>query len=168
MLVAVDGVCGELPPERSVISVNTLLRWAEAKLLTSDGWHRVVRFQPLPGQTLGRVDQTRITQTLVYLLMCAAGSTSPESELQASVLIRGDRIEVTIGVRGNNVSGSGGDGRVPLEPPLDSQTDPIDDALRLSACRKALEAHGVELEVGKADEPNRMFSFKLPVLAAGR
>ena len=174
LLVAVDSSSSELPLARSVTTVDTLLRLAEAKLLTSDGWPRVVRFQPLPSQSLVLMDQTRIAQVLVYLLECAASSTPEGSELLVRVSNSGDRIEVTIGARQKDVGPLGGNGptqfitsSVPhflLDPPMDQ----MDDALRLSVCRTVIEAHGTELEVGKAGEPERMFTFKLPVFNSGQ
>ena len=171
LMTAVDGVRSEPPAERTVTTMATLWRLAEAELLTSAGWHRVVRFQPLPSQTLVLVDQTRITQVLVYLLRCAAGSAPEEAELLVRLSNRGDRVEVTIGAREQNVSQPGsadstaaissGMGNFPLDPRL----DPIDDALRLSVCRTVVEAHGAELEVGIPGEWGSMFKFKLPVPA---
>ena len=141
----------------------------KAGLLTSAGWHRVVRFQLPPNQSLVLVDQTRITQALVYLLRCAASSSPEEAELLVRVSNRGDRVEVTIGAREKNVGQTGGAestvgitsgiGNFPLNPPV----DPMDDALRLSVCRTVEAAHGAELEVGIPGEWERMFSFKLPV-----
>jgi len=176
-ITTVAGVSNEPPAERSVTTVttmDTLLRLAEAELLTSAGWHRVVRFLPPPSQTLVLVDQTRITQVLVYLLRCAASSAPEEAELLVRVSNRGDRVEVTIGARERNVGQTGGAeskagitlsmGHFPLNPPL----DPIDDALRLSVCRTVVEAHGAELEVGIPGELERMFRFKLPVLTTDR
>lgn len=161
LLVAVDGAVSKLPLERSVTNVDTLLRLAEAKLLTTDGWHRVARFRPLPSQALALVDQTRITQVLVYFVQCAASSTYRETEILVSALHHGDRIEVSIGVQ-EQESGQYAN----TETSQDSPDDPIDDALRLSACRKVLEAHGADLEIGEAGEPEKMFSFSLPIYAA--
>lgn len=173
-LTTVAGVRGEPPSERSVTTMDTLLRLAEAELLASAAWHRVVRFQPQPSQTLVLVDQTRIAQVLVYLLRCAANSTPDGAELLVRVSNRGDRVEVTIGAREQNVGQTGGAqpmagstsgmGNFPLDPPL----DPMDDALRLSVCRTVVEAHGAELEVGIPGELERMFRFKLPALTTDR
>ena len=168
-MTTVAGVRSEPQAERSVTTLDTLLRLAEAELLTSAGWHRVVRFQRLPNQSPVLVDQTRITQVLVYLLRCAASSSPEEAELLVRVSNRGDRVEVTIGAREKNVGQTGGAestagitsgmGNFPLNPPV----DPMDDALRLSVCRTVVAAHGAELEVGIPGEWERMFSFKLPV-----
>jgi len=177
-MTTVVGVRSETPTERSVTAMDTLLRLAETELLTSADWHRVVRFQPLPSQSLVLVDQNRITQVLVYLLRCAASSAPEEAELLVRVSHLGDQVEVTIGAREQDVGQTGGaesKAGVPssmshftLVPRLDPRLDPIDDALRLSVCRTVVEAHGAELEVGIPGELERMFRFRLPVLTADR
>lgn len=170
LLVAVDGVRSDLLLNRSVTTVDTLLGLTQAKLLTSDGWRRGVRFQTLPSQSLVLVDQTRITQVLVYLLRCVAGSTTQETKLLVGVSNSGGQVEVTVGAQEQDARQSGSPGNT---APADTGTahyqlaptiDQMDDALMLSVCRNVAEAHGYELEAGKPEAWARMFSFKLPVI----
>ena len=151
--------------------VETLLRLAEAQLLTSEGWNKVVRFLPPAGQSLVLVDQTWMTQVLVYLLRCAIGSTPQDSELLLSAISSEDGVEISVRATQQVISRSGVDvltDGITYRDGGDSLEDHLDDALRLSVCRTVLAAHDVELEMPDAGDPERLYRFVLPVLGSNR
>lgn len=171
LLDAVEVPRTELRLDRSVTMVETLLRLAEAQLLTSEGWNKVVRVLPPAGKSLVLVDQTRMTQVLVYLLRYATGSTPQDSELLLSAISSEDGVEISVRATQQVIGRIGVDvltGGITYRDGGDSLEDHLDDALRLSVCRTVLAAHDVELEMPNADDPERLHRFELPVLASNR
>jgi two-component system sensor histidine kinase KdpD len=171
LLDTVEAPRAELRLDRSVTTVETLLRLAEAQLITSESWNKVVRFLPPGGQSFVLVDQTRMTQVLVYLLKCAAGSSPQDSDLLLNAISSEGGIEISVRVTPQVIGQRGIDvlaGGVAYRDGVDSPQDQLDDALRLSVCRTLLAAHDVELDMPDAADPARLYRFILPVLAHNR
>lgn len=147
--------------------LSSIKGYSSSLLQTDITWEPEVRREFL--ETIDReADQTRLTQTLVYLVTCAANATSEDVELQVRALNFGDRFEVVVGALETNVSRSNLAGRKKdaTFDRDDSPIDPLDDALRLAACRTVVEAHGAEFELDRPGEWGNMFCFELPVYTA--
>ena len=171
LLDTVEAPRAELRLDRSVTTVETLLRLAEAQLITSESWNKVFRFLPPGGQSFVLVDQTRMTQVLVYLLKCAAGSSPQDSDLLLNAISSEGGIEISVRVTPQVIGQRGIDvlaGGVAYRDGVDSPQDQLDDALRLSVCRTLLAAHDVELDMPDAADPARLYRFIPPVLAHNR
>ena len=166
LLGSMDSELGTVHLDLRLVPVQNLLRMAEAEPEPVGDDYGPIWSQCEPDLPPVMVDQDRMVQVIVYLVVSARRTASSDGALVVHAHCMEDRIRIVIGLA--HEPADVGDG---LEMPLAQAHSEgsvastwVHDELMLSVCQAVLLAHEVELHQGPPENQEEIFWFELPAI----